>query len=98
MFIVSARYGLIPIDQVLSPYDCFLGDFSHHERQSWASFIAACLRHEGMILEDEIWLHTDNLYKDYLISALDFYGVTIGWIDFKSYLKNSVYDKKDRIA
>ena len=84
VYVISARHGLLSLDHVLTRYDCFLGSFSHEERLSWSSFIATCLRHEGMRAGDKLYLHTDALYRDYLLHALYPYCVQVRWVDFDS--------------
>ena len=37
--ILSAKYGLIPIDRVIEPYDLSLEDLNHEEQSVWASMV-----------------------------------------------------------
>jgi hypothetical protein len=69
-FIISARHGLVTADQILNPYDRNLADFTDEEKRAWARFIAANLRLEGVSTEDQIMLHADPLYTEYIRTIL----------------------------
>ncbi|HWI53945.1 MAG TPA: hypothetical protein VNT01_17535, partial [Symbiobacteriaceae bacterium] len=44
VYVLSAKYGLLPLDEQVEPYDQTLKDASPAERQAWASEVAAALR------------------------------------------------------
>jgi hypothetical protein len=77
VFVVSARHGLVSLNQVLAPYDCYLGDFTEAEKAGWAAFIAACLRHEGMRAGDMVHIHSNEMYGEYLTLSLAPYQVIL---------------------
>jgi hypothetical protein len=58
------------LDQVLAPYDRSLTEFTDDERASWARFIVANLRLEGLSEADEVFIHADALYAESLEHAL----------------------------
>jgi len=76
-YIVSARHGLVALDQILKPYDRNLADFTDQEKRAWAIFIAANLRLEGVTTDDLIFIHADPLYTEYLSDILMGYGYKI---------------------
>ena len=82
VFVVSARHGLVFPNQILAPYDCYLGDFTHDEKAGWAAFVAACLRHEGMRAGDTVHIHSDEMYCEHLTLSLAPYQVTLRFSNF----------------
>lgn len=81
-YVVSARHGLVDLKQLLSPYDRSLEDYNESERQAWATFVAACLRAEGINAGQDIFVHANDLYFRYLCDALRGNGLKCTQIDF----------------
>jgi hypothetical protein len=42
-FLVSSRWGLVHPDEVIAPYDLYLGDRSREYRQAWGAFVVELL-------------------------------------------------------
>ena len=74
-YVVSAKYGLVELTQILCPYDRRLDDYNEREREAWALFIAARLRLDGVSAEDTVCITASEKYASPLSRALQEYGV-----------------------
>lgn len=71
IFIVSARHGLVGMNEIIRPYDLKLTDMPMDDRRRWAWRIAEHLRNLYMpTTVDDIELHAGQAYADPLIDAL----------------------------
>jgi len=83
IFILSAKYGLVPLDKEIEPYDITLNKLSAVERRSWASTVLSQLRENCDINNDHVVVLAGKKYRQYLIPHLKYYeipmqGLTIG--------------------
>lgn len=53
MYILSAKYGLLTLDQKISPYEKTLNTMSVADRKAWAEMVLSQLR-EHAILQDKV--------------------------------------------
>jgi hypothetical protein len=74
-FVVSARYGLVELTQLLNWYDRCLNEYTEDERNAWGKFIIACLRREYITKNDIVYIHANETYRIYLCKALKKYGI-----------------------
>ena len=77
-FILSAKHGLLRTDQVISPYNVFIGDLSANERRQWAINTARSV--SDIVTSDiEISIFAGKKYRQYLVPALIFsdFSVTV---------------------
>lgn len=76
-FVVSGRWGLVAPDEVIAPYDQYLGDMPSAYRRAWAEFVVAQLtlvtRLSGALVE----LHAGDRYVDALRPVLERAGATV---------------------
>lgn len=75
VFIVSARYGLVDLEQILPQYDRALVLLDDEEQNAWAIFVVACvrqyLRKQGVPeAAANVFVHADELYRSRLRYAL----------------------------
>ncbi len=82
VYVVSSKHGLVELNQLLSPYDLSLTEYTAEERAAWAKFIAARLRLEGVTTDDTVYIHASDVYAAPLRDALDTYGIQCRIIDF----------------
>lgn len=88
VFIISAKHGLVELDQILKPYDIHIKEYAEEEALIWAKFIIARLRldleKEGKKLEEaEIYIHASDTYWMYLKKACEEKGITCRHISWK---------------
>lgn len=82
-YVVSARHGLVDLEQWLEPYDRALVDFDQDERCGWATFITANLKADGITESHTVYIHADGLYREYLEMALRAAGIGCRGIDYR---------------
>ena len=59
----------------MHPYERRLDEYTEGERQAWASFIAACLRSDGVSAEDRVCITANEMYARHLSGALQDHGI-----------------------
>lgn len=83
VFILSAKYGLIELDEVISPYDLTLNNMSVKDRKAWSSKVLSQLRIQTDLDRDKFIFLAGQKYRQYIIPYLKSYeipleGLTIG--------------------
>lgn len=76
-FILSAKYGLLPPDQVIQPYNATLNDMTAEERRGWARKVADQLRPRCR-RGDHIILLAGQNYREHLMPILKEWGCEVG--------------------
>jgi hypothetical protein len=66
IFILSSKYGLIELDEIIEPYDVELKSESASERQDWASKVLTALKNKTDIKHDHFVLLAINKYLEYI--------------------------------
>lgn len=64
VYILSAHYGLLPLDKVIAPYEKTLNTMSKTERREWADMVLRQMRQEG-IDGAEHWFYTSARYSEF---------------------------------
>ena len=77
-FILSAKHHLLSPEEVIEPYNVFLGDFSKNERKDWAMEVLSELKNE-VYRDDEIVLIAGRKYTEFLIKPLQSGGYKVSW-------------------
>ena len=68
VYILSAKYGLLKLDEVISPYELTLNTMSESEKKRWAYKVYLQIKkHELNFDEDTVFLTGKN-YRKYLIT------------------------------
>jgi len=81
IFILSAKYGLLELEQCIAPYDTTLLTQDRDQRQEWARGVIEQLRKQG-ILEEELHYFAGRGYYQYLPEGVvRFSGSSMGEID-----------------
>jgi len=83
IFILSAKYGLVRLDDMIEPYDTTLNDMTKQDRKQWADSVLRQLKETVDCEEDHFIILAGSKYRQYLIPALVSYeiplaGQTIG--------------------
>jgi hypothetical protein len=83
IYVLSAKYGLLPLDRVIEPYDLTLNTMSARQAREWAQKVFAQLSAATDVESDHfIWL-AGMKYRQHLIdrlpsSEVPLEGLTIG--------------------
>lgn len=86
IYILSAKHGLVDLDEYISPYDYSLCKQKKAIRQAWASMVVEQMKQHNISLEnDEFIITTGEKYYEFLIPYMKHYtiptkGLTIGWL------------------
>jgi len=75
IFILSAKYGLLLLDQVIEPYNVTLNDMSVVDIRRWSSRVLDQLRGVIDLRKDHVIFLAGDKYRKYLIPALSDYAV-----------------------
>jgi hypothetical protein len=75
-FILSAKYGLVSPDEVVSPYEVTLNEMASEERRAWASRVATQLRPTSRKGTRVVILAGDS-YRQYLVPIIKGWGCTV---------------------
>ena len=81
--ILSAKYGLVDLDQVIEPYDVTLNAMPAAQRRAWAQRVLAQLAERYNLEQDHFIFLAGQRYREYLIPHLahveiPMQGLTIG--------------------
>lgn len=69
-FVLSAKYGLVPFDEEIVPYELTLNRMKKPEREAWRERVLAQLRAQTDIANDHFILLASERYRDGLAQAL----------------------------
>jgi len=71
VFILSAKYGLADLNQLLEPYDVTLKNLTYKERHHWGFKVVKGLDERGLLRPGvEIYFHAGALYRVPIITHL----------------------------
>jgi cytoplasmic iron level regulating protein YaaA (DUF328/UPF0246 family) len=75
-FILSAKYGLLPPDRVIAPYDETLNRMPAAQRRAWAKRVLQDLRQE-VHAGNNIIILAGQRYREHLIDPLEAWGCNV---------------------
>lgn len=75
VYIISAKYGLLPKDQVIEPYNETLIGKSVTERKAWSDHVVEALRMMHSLDTDSFVILAGNVYNAYLLPSIRNYAV-----------------------
>ncbi len=75
IFILSAKYGLVALDDEIEPYDLTLKTMSASERKTWAKLVLRQLNEKTDLQQDQFVFLASVLYRKYLLPHLAHFEV-----------------------
>lgn len=69
-FVLSAKHHLLPLDEVVAPYDRTLNRMNADERRAWARQLLDQLRERADLDEDRFTVLAGKKYREYLVPHL----------------------------
>jgi len=67
IYIISAKYHLVPLNKTISPYNLTLKEMPADQREKWAEIVLKQLREKGYDLQrDKFVILAGNAYRQYL--------------------------------
>lgn len=78
IFILSAKYGLVPENMTITPYNQTLKEINRKQQLDWARMVIKSLHKECDIESDEFMILAGRVYYQDLIQALPHYYLPLG--------------------
>lgn len=75
IFILSAKYHLLDLDQMIEPYNTTLNDMSKTERKIWSHTVLEQLRKLTNLENDEFIFLAGENYRKYLLPHIKHYSI-----------------------
>jgi cytoplasmic iron level regulating protein YaaA (DUF328/UPF0246 family) len=77
VFILSAKYGLVQLDEEIEPYDDTLNKMSARDRKNWAAKVICQLQEHSDLGNDHFVILAGQKYRQYLLPHLKSYEVPL---------------------
>ena len=87
IFILSAKYGLVGLDDEIEPYDLTLNKMKSDEIKIWANNVLKQLARESDLNNDEFVFLAGENYRKYLVSYIEKYNVPLQGLGIGKQLK-----------
>lgn len=87
IFILSAKYGLIQLNDRIAPYEKTLNQMPVHERQTWASGVISELRKYANLDQDGFIILAGEKYREFLLPHMRNYKIPFEGLSFGNQLK-----------
>ena len=78
VYILSAKYGLLSLDQVIEPYDVALSEKTRQERNRWAERVKIKLDDLHPDQKLELWFFCGRNYNEHFEGVKPFKNLSIG--------------------
>lgn len=87
IYILSAKYGLLELDQVISPYEMTLNTMKESEKKTWSSQVIDSLRQKADLKLDMFVFLAGLNYRKYLTPYLTNFDVPLEGLSFGKQLQ-----------
>lgn len=87
IFVLSAKYGLLPLDKEIEPYNKTLKEMPEKEVKKWADGVIEQLEKQADIQNDEIIFFAEQKYRKYLVPHVRNYKIPLEGLDLFKQLK-----------
>jgi len=77
IFILSAKYGLVQLDEEIEPYDITLNRMSTSERKDWAANVISQLQKYCDLKNDHFVILAGEKYRQFLLPHLKSYEIPL---------------------
>lgn len=77
IFILSAKYGLLPLEQKIDPYEQTLNNMRTQEVQDWAEKVIKQIREVCSVEETEFIFLAGEKYRKYILPHMTFVQVPL---------------------
>lgn len=76
-FVLSAKHHLLPLDEVVAPYDRTLNRMGAEERREWAERVLDQLRERADLEDDRFTVLAGQKYREHLVPHLKWVEVPL---------------------
>jgi len=87
IFILSAKYGLLDLEQEIEPYNLTLNNLKEEEIRLWAEKVLEYLKKQADLNDDEFIFLAGDKYRRYLISKINNYKTPLKGLGIGRQLK-----------
>lgn len=87
IFILSAKYGLLELSDVIEPYEKTLNKMNKEDRKEWSENVLNQLKNKANLEVDNFVFLAGQKYRENLISALKHYSVPMEGMPFGKQLQ-----------
>lgn len=77
IFIVSGKYGLLELDDIITPYDVNLNNATIDERKEWSKKVVNKLSNFCELKKDRFILLTNPSYYEFILPEISNYTIPI---------------------
>ena len=87
IFILSAKYGLLKLNDRIAPYEKTLNQMPIYERRAWASGVVSELNKYANLNQDEFIILAGEKYREFLLPHMRNYRIPFEGLSFGNQLK-----------
>lgn len=87
IFILSAKHGLLDLDQIIAPYEMTLNTMTEPEKKAWSRKVLGSLQQKVDIKSDMFVFLAGVNYRKYLIPELAHYEIPLEGLAFGKQLQ-----------
>lgn len=77
VFIVSGKYGLLELDELIEPYDVNLNEATIEERKEWSKNVLKKLSNYCELKKDRFIILTNPSYYEFILPEISNYSIPI---------------------
>ena len=82
IYILSAKYGLLDLDQIIVPYEMTLNTMTEAEKKSWSRMVLDVLQKKADLKSDLFVILAGMNYRKYLLPGLTHYEIPLEGLSF----------------
>lgn len=87
IFILSAKYGLLELNEIIEPYNTTLNNMSSKEIKEWSDKVLSKLKNKIDLNKDQIIFLAGDNYRKYLIPHIKKYTIPLKGLGIGKQLK-----------
>ena len=87
IFILSAEYGLVDLEEKIDPYDKTLNKMKAPEREEWAQNVINQLKERVNLKDDKIIFLAGKRYREHLVKHMSNYEIPLEGLGIGKQLK-----------
>ncbi|PCH92471.1 MAG: hypothetical protein COB84_10610 [Rhodobacteraceae bacterium] len=87
IFILSAKYGLLGLSDIIEPYEKTLNKMGKHDREEWAEAVLEQLKDKTDVKNDKFTFLAGQKYRENLIPSITHYSLPMEGMPFGQQLK-----------
>jgi len=87
IYILSAKYGLVSLDQEIDSYDLTLNTMGENQKKVWAQKVLMDLGRKTDLAHDHYIFLAGMNYRKYLVSAMQIYEIPLEGYSFGQQLR-----------